>query len=530
MFTQQKVMLLGVGIVIVFGGYINGANAGISEPREINESQSRWGPDRIIYQGYIQGPYGYGGEYEPISVDHVRGETLRAAVADRIYHTLYVLQSNDNGKTWNYLIGWTFPSNESPYNPGIINDPWGRWYHVFCLVTNNVDNIYLIVFTDSTPGGWYSTVIDPGAPDTLLTYAVCSSRCENLNPYTPYWLFCVYWVRHEGYSVARLKRSNTFGATWETLWNIVSGEYPDITYGDNGWLYVLERWHNPTTGKYGINLERSPNYGNNWLFPAVKVVDQSDWPINAPKIAAAHDGSGDLWVVFPMKDLGTGLWGIYYSWSQDNGSTWSSIAQVATPAFHHLYPSIAVYDLLGYRAPYLSFVGYGSSFKYIYSTYWQANNTWAPVFTNNDFSAGLCYPVQTWDWEGGSGIFSAIAYVGEYVTGSGYHNAYFDSWSFNIEEDNKNTINKSTLSIHPNPFLENAVVEYSVPKSGRVILKVYNILGQEIAKLVDEHQEAGNHSILINRKDLMKGNVSSGIYFLRLMVNGITVTGKATIR
>lgn len=499
----------------------------LEQPKEINSFPLCWGPDRIIYQGYIQGQYGDAlDDSEPISVDHVRGETLRAVVADRIYHALCVLQSNDNGKTWNYLTGWAFPSNVSPYNPKIINDPWRRWYHVFCLVTNNVDNIYLIVFTDSTPGGWYSTIIDQGTPDTLLTYTVCSSRCDNFNPSTPYWLFCAYWVRHEGSSVRRLKRSNTFGRTWETIWQNSYFEYdgwPDITYGDNGWLYLAYRHHAPGE-YYKIYITRSSDYGNNWA-PFPTEINLYDWPVKAPQIAAAHDGSGDLWVVFPMQDLGTAIWGIYYAWSQDNGATFSPVGAVTTPG-NQFYPSIAIYESAGYRAPYLSFVDL-NSFNRIYSTYWQANNTWASPFTHNDSSAGGCRPVQTWDWQGGSGIFSAIAYVGEYVSGNGYRNAYFDSWSFGIEENTKNTTSKPVLLIHPNPFGENTSVNYTVPQSGWVTLKVYNLLGQEITKLINEHKEAGNYSITINRKELLKKNMSfSGIYFLKLGVNGITVTGK----
>jgi hypothetical protein len=73
----------------------------------------------------------------------------------------------------------------------------------------------------------------------------------------------------------------------------------------------------------------------------------------------------------------------------------------------------------------------------------------------------------------------------------------------------------------PNPFNPLTVIQYQVPTYGKVILKIYNILGQEVGALVDNFQEAGYKSVTFNAKDL-----PSGLYFYRLQTGNFTDTKK----
>jgi hypothetical protein len=74
---------------------------------------------------------------------------------------------------------------------------------------------------------------------------------------------------------------------------------------------------------------------------------------------------------------------------------------------------------------------------------------------------------------------------------------------------------------YPNPFNPTTVIKYSIPKAGNVELKVYNVLGSEVATLVSQHQDAGNYKVTFNAN-----NLSSGIYFYSLKANKILITKK----
>ncbi|MBN1482263.1 CotH kinase family protein [candidate division KSB1 bacterium] len=64
---------------------------------------------------------------------------------------------------------------------------------------------------------------------------------------------------------------------------------------------------------------------------------------------------------------------------------------------------------------------------------------------------------------------------------------------------------------YPNPFNSSTQISYSVPETGRVVLKVYNLLGEEIKTLVNDIQSAGIHRVDFDMKDL-----TSGIYFYEI--------------
>lgn len=74
---------------------------------------------------------------------------------------------------------------------------------------------------------------------------------------------------------------------------------------------------------------------------------------------------------------------------------------------------------------------------------------------------------------------------------------------------------------YPNPFNPSTRINYSIKNEGFVSLKVYNILGQQIANLVNEVKTPGNYSINFNASDL-----SSGIYLYKIESNGFTQTKK----
>jgi len=74
---------------------------------------------------------------------------------------------------------------------------------------------------------------------------------------------------------------------------------------------------------------------------------------------------------------------------------------------------------------------------------------------------------------------------------------------------------------YPNPFNPNTIINYSVPKQGKVTIAVFNALGKQVATLVNEEKSAGNYKIDFNAE-----NLSSGIYFYKMQANEFIQTKK----
>ncbi|MFI5252313.1 MAG: T9SS type A sorting domain-containing protein [Bacteroidota bacterium] len=87
-------------------------------------------------------------------------------------------------------------------------------------------------------------------------------------------------------------------------------------------------------------------------------------------------------------------------------------------------------------------------------------------------------------------------------------------------DDGVTSATPATYLLHqnmPNPFNPTTMINYELPEAGHVTLKVYNMLGQEVATLVDEVQDAGYRTARFDGN-----NVSSGVYFYRLVAGGFS--------
>ena len=109
---------------------------------------------------------------------------------------------------------------------------------------------------------------------------------------------------------------------------------------------------------------------------------------------------------------------------------------------------------------------------------------------------------------------------------------YGDTSAVYVKKDDQALLNQFYLSQnHPNPFNPSTKIKYSLPNlktpllSGvggmLVTLKVYDILGGEIATLVNENQKPGNYEV-----EFESANLPSGIYFYRLATESFNQTNK----
>lgn len=77
---------------------------------------------------------------------------------------------------------------------------------------------------------------------------------------------------------------------------------------------------------------------------------------------------------------------------------------------------------------------------------------------------------------------------------------------------------------YPNPFNPSTMISYSIPVDAKVVLKVYNVLGKEVATLVNGQQVAGQHSIKFNAASL-----PSGVYIYKLEAGNFTSAKKLVL-
>lgn len=70
---------------------------------------------------------------------------------------------------------------------------------------------------------------------------------------------------------------------------------------------------------------------------------------------------------------------------------------------------------------------------------------------------------------------------------------------------------------YPNPFNPTTVIEYALPKASHVRITIYNLLGQQVKLLVAQDQPAGYKTVLWDGRTDSKAEVSSGVYFYRIM-------------
>ncbi|MEW6651921.1 MAG: T9SS type A sorting domain-containing protein, partial [Bacteroidota bacterium] len=79
---------------------------------------------------------------------------------------------------------------------------------------------------------------------------------------------------------------------------------------------------------------------------------------------------------------------------------------------------------------------------------------------------------------------------------------------------------------YPNPFNPATTISYQLPTASSVTLKVYDVLGREVATLVDEFKNAGNYKIIFNVKTRHSVSLHSGVYFYRLTTPSSIITKK----
>jgi len=115
-----------------------------------------------------------------------------------------------------------------------------------------------------------------------------------------------------------------------------------------------------------------------------------------------------------------------------------------------------------------------------------------------------------------------------YKPDTGYYKVVLGNLT-NVEDKRPNfQLTEFALSQnYPNPFNPETNISYQLPVSSKVSLKVYDVLGNEVATLVNEEKPAGKYQVNFNTQHTTNNQqLSSGVYFYRLQAGNFVQTKK----
>ncbi|WP_304131172.1 T9SS type A sorting domain-containing protein [Ignavibacterium album] len=101
--------------------------------------------------------------------------------------------------------------------------------------------------------------------------------------------------------------------------------------------------------------------------------------------------------------------------------------------------------------------------------------------------------------------------------------SYSNEVEINIEAPREFSLKQN----YPNPFNPSTKINWQSPVSGYTTLKVYDVLGNEVATLVDEYKDAGSYEVEFNAVETRRGvSLPSGVYFYKLQAGEFVETKK----
>lgn len=113
----------------------------------------------------------------------------------------------------------------------------------------------------------------------------------------------------------------------------------------------------------------------------------------------------------------------------------------------------------------------------------------------------------------------------DYLLGCVINGVLYGDTTTTIVDDFEKSLNEFLLyQNYPNPFNITTKIAYKIPEGGNVKLMIYDVLGNEVAELVNENKDEGNYTINFDAS-----NIPSGVYIYTFRVNDFTASKKMTV-
>lgn len=488
--TSMKKSIL-LFIVLLFAASLNAQEMRMEKPipTGINTLQSPlWGNDVLISNFEPIGP---------ITAIRAANGTIYVAMNDTLATSnlgLIIMQSTNNGSTWSlYSYGLTLRVK----------------YEKLKLISAGgaADSIYLFSQLGGTVYCWNfrNLTLNSAVGNVLSTFDVVGASNGAL------YYFCDTLP-----SAVKRWSSLDGGATWINRGNISSAGVKPKVSTQTGDTIVLN-YYGPVLADTATSIIRAARYRQT----APGVLASSGFQDVALETAAKTEFmscmyNGNIWFLYTTGT--TGAIDIKGRKSSDGGVTYDPAVNIAAN------PNVDEYwfDLKFFQG--------GFDFSY-YSDSLQSgvptNNTDKVMYSFASLtSANFGTPTQissnppSWSTGGYKPVICeippsdlGIAWVGYTPSGK---KLFWDRYNAVTNVGNNETPTNYSLSQnYPNPFNPTTKINFNVAKNGFVSMKVYNILGKEVATLVNGNYNTGSYSVDFNASKL-----SSGVYFYSIEVNG----------
>lgn len=263
-----------------------------------------------------------------------------------------------------------------------------------------------------------------------------------------------------------------------------------------------------TTGPFMYWLSGATS-GTHWRRPCITVQQQYFSVPNKILVTAIRDSASKKLAFYYYSNTGGASWNL--AWL---GQSWQNVD------FTHCNSDSLTAGNGNFIATYVDTNGDSVSVRRgIFGNLGASYNSYK---RNSYMSTGYLAPVSA-IYKSGTSKYAAFAYAGQ-----GPNHVYYNQENLaavGIEPVGTNIPDKYSLSQnYPNPFNPVTTINFSVPKDKFIKLSIFNILGEEVAVLVNETLNAGEYNY---RFDAAK--LTSGIYFYRLSSEDFTEVKKMTL-
>lgn len=400
------------------------------------------------------------------------------------------------------------------------NFTYSQWVQVTSGTTSFLTSVQCISSVTNYAAGFGGTVLkstNSGGTWQTLT----SPSASNINKifFPPTGNATTGWVASVG-----VFKSTNGGVNW--VQQIATGSYADLAFVDLNTGFAVRSTIVSKTTNGGTNFT-STNYTSNSLISANRIIFVTGQTVMILGVDNANDTTfvfkstnlGDTWtqvfktpgVFFDMKfvNLSTGMMcgnnGLIKR-TTNGGTSWNTITtSVSTDLSGMHFASSNIFYMVGSGGVILKSTNAGVN--------WFTQT--CPVTAN--FRAIHVFPADD------NGIIVGAGGNILRTTNGGNIPTGIQSNGNEIPE------NYSLSQNYPNPFNPNTKINFSIPSSGlsngsNVRLAVFDILGKEVALLVNENLTAGNYSI-----DFNASSIPSGTYFYRLTAGSFTDTKKLVL-